>query len=34
MWEDPAKPNQNKYPDKEQIARKYLQGVFDSLDKK
>jgi arylsulfatase A len=31
MWEDPAKPNQNKYPEKEQAARMTLQGVFDSL---
>ena len=31
IWEDPAKPNQNKYPEKEQAARKLLQEVFDSL---
>jgi len=31
IWEAPAKPNQNKYPEKERAARKTLQGVFDFL---
>lgn len=33
IWEDPAKANQNKYPEKEQAARKALQAVFDDLGK-
>lgn len=31
LWEDPAKPNENKNPDKEAAARKSLQAVFDAL---
>ncbi len=31
IWEDPAKANQDKYPEKEQAARKKLQAVFDNL---
>lgn len=31
IWEAPAKPNQNKYPEKERAARKTLQGVYDFL---
>ena len=31
IWEDEAKPNQNKYPEKEQKARKSLQQAFDFL---
>lgn len=33
IWEDPAKPDQNIYPEKEQTARKELQAVFDKLGK-
>ena len=31
LWEDPAKPNESKLPEKEAAARKSLQAVFDSL---
>jgi arylsulfatase A len=31
IWEEPAKANQNKHPEKEQAARKALQAVFDEL---
>jgi arylsulfatase A-like enzyme len=31
LWEDPAKPDENKYPEKEAVARKSLQAVFDAL---
>jgi len=31
IWEDPAQPDQNKYPKKEKVARKVLQEAFDSL---
>ncbi len=31
IWEDEAQPDQNKYPEKEQNARKALQEAFDSL---
>ncbi len=31
IWQDPAKSNQNKYPEKEQAERKTLQRVFGSL---
>ena len=31
IWEDLGKANQNKYPEKEQAARKKLQAVFDNL---
>jgi arylsulfatase A len=31
IWENPANPNQNKYPEKERAARKTLQGVYDFL---
>ncbi|NQU22299.1 MAG: sulfatase-like hydrolase/transferase [Candidatus Nealsonbacteria bacterium] len=31
IWEDPATPNQHKYPEKEQAARRTLQAVFDNL---
>ncbi len=33
LWEEPAKPNQNKEPEKEAAARKTLQAVFDALGK-
>ena len=33
IWEPAAKPNQGKYPEKEQTARKALQAVFDDLGK-
>ncbi len=33
IWEDPAKPDQNKYPEKERASRKTLQAVFDNLGK-
>ncbi|MCF7955301.1 MAG: sulfatase-like hydrolase/transferase [Phycisphaerae bacterium] len=33
IWQDPAKANQNKYPAKEQAARKKLEAVFDKLNK-
>lgn len=33
IWEDPAKPNQNKHPEREQAARERLQAVFDELEK-
>jgi len=32
IWEPPAKPNQNKYPEKEQAARTKLQAAFNKLD--
>ena len=31
LWEEPAEPNQNKDPEKEAAARKFLQSVFDEL---
>ena len=31
LWEDPAKPDENKDPEKEAAARKSLQAVFDAL---
>ena len=31
IWEDPATPDQDKYPEKEQAARKKLQAAFDGL---
>ena len=31
LWEEPAKPNENKDPEKEAAARKSLQSVFDEL---
>ncbi len=31
LWEEPAKPNENKDPEKEAAARKTLQAVFDAL---
>ena len=33
LWEDPAKPNENSSPEKEAVARKALQAVFDALGK-
>lgn len=33
LWEDPAKPNENRNPEKEAAARKSLQAVFDALGK-
>jgi arylsulfatase A-like enzyme len=33
LWEDPAKPNENRDPEKEAAARKVLQTVFDTLGK-
>lgn len=33
LWEDPAKPNENRNPKKEAAARKSLQAVFDELGK-
>jgi arylsulfatase A len=33
IWEPPAKPDQHKYPEKEQAVRKKLQAVFDELGK-
>ncbi len=30
-WEDPAKPDENKDPEKEAAARKSLQAVFDAM---
>ncbi|MFK7851052.1 MAG: FAD-dependent oxidoreductase [Akkermansiaceae bacterium] len=33
LWEDPAKPNENRDPEKEAAARKVLQSAFDSLGK-
>jgi hypothetical protein len=33
LWENPAKPNENKDPEKEAAARKSLQAVFDALGK-
>ena len=33
LWEEPAKPNENKEPEKEAAARKALQAVFDALGK-
>jgi len=33
LWEDPAKPNEGRFPDKEAAARKSLQAVFDTLGK-
>jgi arylsulfatase A len=33
LWEQPAKPNENKFPEKEAIARKSLQDAFDALGK-
>ncbi len=33
LWEEPAKPNENKDPEKEAAARKTLQSVFDALDR-
>lgn len=34
IWADEAKPNQNKYPEKEKKARKSLQQAFDFLGEK
>ena len=31
LWEEPARPNENKAPEKEAAARKMLQSVFDTL---
>ncbi len=31
LWEDPAKPDENRDPEKESTARKSLQSVFDTL---
>ena len=31
-WQDPAKPNENKEPEKEAAARSTLQAAFDKLD--
>jgi arylsulfatase A len=31
IWESPAEPDQNQYPDKEQTARRKLQAVLDDL---
>jgi hypothetical protein len=31
LWEAPAKPNENRDPEKEAAARKKLQAVFDLL---
>lgn len=31
LWEDPAKPNENVEPEREDAARKALQAVFDTL---
>ena len=31
LWEEPARPNENKEPEKEAAARKMLQSVFDTL---
>jgi hypothetical protein len=31
LWEDPAKPDENKDREKEAAARKSLQAVFDAL---
>ncbi|MGL4398288.1 MAG: sulfatase-like hydrolase/transferase [Luteolibacter sp.] len=33
LWEDPAKPDENKNPEREAAARKSLQAVFDALGK-
>jgi arylsulfatase A len=33
IWQSPAKPNQNKHPEKERAARKKLQAVFQELGK-
>ena len=33
LWEAPAKPNENKDPEKEAAARNTLQAVFDALGK-
>ncbi len=33
LWEEPAKPNENREPDKEATARKSLQSVFNALGK-
>jgi arylsulfatase A len=33
LWEDPAKPNENKAPEKEAAARKALQAALDALGK-
>jgi hypothetical protein len=33
LWEDPAKPNENRDPEKEAAARKSLQAVFNALGK-
>jgi arylsulfatase A-like enzyme len=32
LWEDPAKPNENRNPEKEAAARKTLQAAFRDLD--
>ncbi len=31
IWEDPAKPDQNKYPERDGAARRKLQAAFDNL---
>jgi hypothetical protein len=33
LWQEPAKPNENKDPVKEAAERKSLQAVFDTLEK-
>ena len=33
LWEEPAKPNENRNPEQEGVARKSLQAVFDALGK-
>jgi len=33
LWEDPAKPDENQFPEKEDAARKSLLAVFDALGK-
>jgi hypothetical protein len=33
LWEDTAKPNENRNPEQEAAARKSLQAVFDELGK-
>lgn len=33
LWEDPAKPNENREPEREAAARKALQAAFDLLGK-
>ena len=33
LWEEPAKPNENRQPEKEAAARKSLQAALDALGK-